>query len=243
MKTDDLIKHIEEGKLLPRVSYYCNGYCEYCKFVDTCLNFFMQKEDFGRVGSRNSGSIHLWEKLEKHKDEIIDQVYNFGEVIGFDFKVHPERNIRKHVERAAKLNMISIFSALDNRDEYIVPQKPTFKEKITETFKRTYNIKLSKENLDEIVTVSYWLNTHYFYKLSRAFDSKEKNDMDDANKIAKTTLFMLEKLLYAMGNFALYYKKNANSIMPALVELYWVYIVVKEVFPNAMDSVRDGLDS
>lgn len=243
MKTEDIIRHIESGTFTPRISYYCSGYCEYCKSASKCLNFHMQKEDFGRCSYSDPKSVTLWDKLEKHKDQIIDQIYEFGEMIGFDFKVVPGRNVRKHVLRAASLSMVAIFQVLDNRDDYIEQKKPTLKDKIAETFKKPYNVKLSKENLEEIITVSYWLNYHYFFKLSRAFDSKEKNDMDDANKIAKTTLFMLEKLLYAMGNFALYFKKNVNNIMPAVVQLYWVYIVIKEVFPHALNSLRDGLDT
>lgn len=240
MKTEEIIKHLNTGVFHAKVHEYCDGYCEYCPHTKKCINFFMQNKAFGREGCKKENCNKFWTEVVNESESLELFLHKFADIIGFDFEILPQRNYRKRALRAIQHNQDSVANVLENTESFKQNMKKSLKQKIKGSFKK--GRKITDEQLREYMEIIEWLSYQYFYKVVRAFDCHEEGKTSEANKNARTALEMIKRLMNVLGIYSHHFKNSQNNIVPVIVELHWIHTIINDKFPEAANTVREGID-
>jgi hypothetical protein len=237
----------EEG-FVPGIHNYCDRWCERCDFTDKCRSFELEQELKDIIANPDK----LDELPEEDSDFLDAEISDEDEMPDIDLIFDDEMD--EHSDEGSK----DFFSAqqkagrhpmVELAQEYSSSAYNWFKKRETE-LQKDFAQQLAQGFADELMEaedIMMWYHLFIYIKLKRAvsdyYDMDEFDDMDyDMNGTAKVALIALDRSIDAATLLMRHLKNHRKEIKVFRNQLEQIRQMAEEVFPEAREFIRPGLD-
>ncbi len=237
----------EENIFIPGIYNYCDRWCERCDFTNRCRNFFtISKLEEGIEAFTDELRSNMPQDME-NSDEDVGSDFDPNEMLNIDPDEMDETESDKDffsVHQKTERNPLNILS-----DEYSWAMYDWLKEHHAE-FEKNLTGWLAKGQADEMAEafeVLLWYHLFIHIKLKRAINGYyETQNFDDSeydmNGTAKVSLIAIDRSVDALRILRRYLKQERTSIDRFRAQLEKIRFMAEEMFPEARNFIRPGLD-
>lgn len=240
----------EEG-FIPGIHNYCDRWCERCDFTDKCRVFAMEAEMMEMLKKKHeeSGETHEsneWQgALTSDEEEAEDEPEIEVELPDdLDAEIGEEGDDFFSAQKKAGRHPLA-----QQAYEYSMTSFNWFSKRNRE-LSRNFTAQVARGYADEVMNaleVMQWYHMFIFTKMKRALSGYyEMEDFEDAdydmNGSAKVALIGVDRSIEAATTLMRLIKAYRDDIKNFRDQLEKIRNMAEEVFPEARDFVRPGLD-
>jgi hypothetical protein len=240
----------EENQFIPGIYNYCDRWCERCDFTNRCRNFYsLSKLEEGIDPFKEELRSNFPEKSENDTEDD-EPDFDPSEFLNIDpdeMDEMDESDSEKDffsADQKTERNPLNILA-----DEFSWAMYDWLKIHHAE-FEKNLTGWLAKGQADEMAEafeVLLWYHLFIHVKLKRAINGYyETQDFDDAeydmNGTAKVSLIAIDRSLDALRILRRYLKQERSNIDQFRAQLEKIRFMTEEMFPEARNFIRPGLD-
>ncbi|MCB0805082.1 MAG: hypothetical protein KDC05_04735 [Bacteroidales bacterium] len=245
---------------------YCDRWCERCQFTSKCLLYATEKEDedLNDPETYDIQNEKFWNKIHESFQLTLELIRDEAEKMGIDLDnipEDPEETLRQEeqIKRIEKHPLIKkAHNYFNTVHDWLDKSQPLFEKKEDE-LNETQRMELEGEdplldaiNITDATEVIKWYFMQIQVKLSRAFSSREMDELEgfdddedilnDGDGSAKVALLGIDRSIAAWGALIRYFPEEENNILDFLVILEQLRKGVEKEFPKARGFKRPGFD-
>jgi hypothetical protein len=234
-----LTETVKNPQIITGIHNYCNRWCEKCTQTSRCSVY--QTNDKLPTNNENFAK-----SMSLMFEATLDMLHEYAEKnnISLDFSEEEFAEYEKERERVDDIvqknvaivlikqyrNQVRKWLDLRNNDESVIVE-----------------IRLQDSMLADCLEVIQWYQTLLEVKLIRALKSKMEEERlqfepYDSLPTAKLLLVSIDRNIGAWGYLYQKFKDNEDEILEILVCLQRLSKEIEQVFPDARNFVREGLD-
>ena len=260
MKKEDIKKLAKNKNFISGIYNYCDRWCERCPFTSRCMNFAMTRSYSDDPEASDITNERFWQSLSEIFKVTREMLEESAEEMGIDLdsidfeaasrdEAVKDKIVKNHeCCRAAQqyYRMVDDFFESEN-----IPSLHVVAE--TDTDKAPELPKIDKldgpATLDELVEIIFWYHHFIYVKLMRAVhgalgDTPEmlEDFPKDSDGSAKVALMAIDRSMAAWGCLNDCFPSHRQQILAIIQHLDGLRRRVENVFPQARNFVRPGLD-
>ncbi len=258
MDKKDILKLSKDPGYIPGIYNYCDRWCERCPFTSRCLNYTIEKEDFGDATVRDINNKAFWDKLQIMFQQTKELIAELATERGIDLSSLDLESASKEISYqmdelknhelslsaryyAEMVNMWfeSGYSLFEQKEDELNP--------MTKLGIRGDKPYAEADEISDAVEVIRWYQHQIYVKLLRVLTQNEFIDtqdelQNDSNGSALVALIAINRSIGAWGRLQEYFPEKTDSILDILLHLDRLHRKIEQEFPNARKFKRPGFD-
>lgn len=261
MDKKDILRLAKDPRYISGIYNYCDRWCERCPFTSRCLNYAVEKEDFGEMVSRDLNNKAFWDKLQlifqQTKEMITELAMERGinlNSLDMEFtsteislqmdelKNHELSKEARHYSEMVDMWFESEHSLFEQREDELNTMV-----KLGIGDDKPYT---EADEITDAVEVIRWYQHQIYVKLLRALTQdksvdtqKEDNSLqNDSNGSALVALIAIDRSIGAWGRLQKYFPEKTDNILSILLHLDRALRRIEQEFPDARKFPRPGFD-
>ncbi len=254
MNKKDILRLAKDPKYISGIYNYCDRWCERCVFTSQCLNYAIEKEDFGDTAVRDLNNKAFWDKLQSIFQQTKEMLTELAAEQGIDLN-SPDMeaeslavsNRMEGIENHVLSKEAHHYSEM--ADKWFESECSLFEQK-EEELNTMLNLGIKGDKpiaeADEIrdaVEVIRWYQPQIYVKLQRALMQDEPAETpNDSDGSALVALIAINRSIGAWGRLQEHFPEKADSILKILLHLDRLHKKIEQEFPNARKFKRPGFD-
>jgi hypothetical protein len=261
MDKEDIMRMANDPRFISGIYNYCDRWCERCHFTSRCLNYAIEKEDFGDIEARDLNNKAFWDKLQLIFQQTIEMINELAMEKGIDLNAPDMESTSNEISNwldKAKDHELSISARYYSGivDSWFESEYPLFEQRQDE-LNTMLELGISgaepyaaADEINDAVEVIRWYQHQIYVKLMRALRGDELVDiLEEDNTLqrdsvgsALVALIAIDRSIGAWGRLQEHFPEKTNSILDILLHLDRLRRNIEQVFPDARNFKRPGFD-
>jgi hypothetical protein len=242
-KPSDKPRLKKRPKFISGIHNYCDRWCERCRFTERCRVYYSEQKYKEKHPYEEDDADAFFAHLSHIFGEISQMIEKNAVEMGIDLdEIKKEAKTRTRGDRL-KHPVVEIADQYGKKLHEWLNQKRENIRQTAETLVAISEVDASKF-VDSIEVVS-WYMFFIAVKLSRAFGKDDPDDefeRYDMLGTAKIAIIAIERAIAAHSIILGHMPEEEDSLLWFLTRLEKVRRSCNELFPDAMDFIRPGLD-